>query len=620
MGLGSVLNTAASGLAATQAGLDIIARNIANADTPGYTRKILSTAESVTGGVGNGVQLNGVERVADNFLSVRLRAESAKFAATDVRRNFLEQLGAAFGAPGAPNALDTIFNRFGAALEALAASPEDFSARASVVSDAQGLAVALRDLSAQVQSLRQLAEDSIDTAVSDINGLLQGLEQINQQLRASGGRDVADLLDRRDANLLALSEHIDIRVAEQADGTVTVATQNGVQLLGGEAARLDFDRSANIDAKSLWSADPAERGVGAITLTGGGAPIDLIATGSLREGGLGALVKLRDETLVEAQAQLDELAHGLALALSTREAEGTPASAGGLDGFDIDLADLAPGDRVTLTYTETPPGAERTVTIVRVDDASQLPLSPDDTPEADDLVIGVDFSGGVAAAAADIQSALGPNFTVSNPAGATLRILDDGAAATIDITSLDARIAATSLQDEGVALPLFVDAGRNPSTYSASFDGGSQKLGFAARIAVNADIAADPELLVRYQSAPETPLGDVTRPLALIDRLNAVTQFAPEAGLGSAGLPFEASIGGFVRGVVAFQAGAAARAEAAHESQSVVTVALADRMAARTGVDVNTELAQLIALQNAFAANARVMQTASDLMSMLFEI
>ncbi len=620
MGLGSVLTTATSGLGATQAGLDLVARNIANADRPGYTRKVLSIAESVVGGRGNGVRLNGVGRIADNFLSVRLRAESSELAATDVRTTFLNQLANAFGAPGSANALDTVFNKFTQSLQALASTPEDFSTRQGAVAQAQSLALSLRDLSAEVRSLRQLAEDSIGTAVEDINGALTQLERINQELRSTQSRGNPDLLDQRDTLLLGLSNHLDIRVNENADGSVSVATVNGLQLLGEKAAQLGFDRNASVNAQAMWSADPAQRDVGTITLDLGGEPIDLIANGALREGGLGALVRMRDETLVEAQTQLDELAHGLALSISTKTVAGGAVTAGAQDGFDVDLAGLKPGDRVTLTYIETPPGAERTVTIVRVDDPGQLPLSPDDTAEADDQVIGVDFSGGMAAAATAIQTALGANFTVSNPAGSTLRILDDGAAGTIDIQSLDARIATTGLQDDGVGLPLVVDTGRNPPVYSGSFDGGAQKLGFAAWIGVNADIVTDPELLVRYQSSPETPLGDTARPQALIDRLNAAMPFSAGTGLGSAARPFEASIGGFVRGIVSFQAGQAAQAASAHESQGVVTTALADRLATATGVDINTELAQLIALQNSFAANARVIQTASDLMTMLLEM
>ena len=163
----------------------------------------------------------------------------------------------------------------------------------------------------------------------------------------------------------------------------------------------------------------------------------------------------------------------------------TAAVSGAQTGLEIDTTGLQAGNPITLQYTETPPGAQRTVTIIRVDDASALPLTNDLTADPNDTVLGIDFSGGLAAAAAAIDAALGPAVDVSVPAGNTLRILDDGAAGTTNIDALTASITVTATQDDGFSLPLFVDGGNLPTIYSASLDGGDQKTGFASRIAIN---------------------------------------------------------------------------------------------------------------------------------------
>ena len=214
--------------------------------------------------------------------------------------------------------------------------------------------------------------------------------------------------------------------------------------------------------------------------------------------------ELRDKTLVEAQTQLDELAGNLASALSDAPVSGTAVTSGAASGFEVDLAGLASGNAVTLDYVDTPAGTVHRVTFVRVEDASQLPLPDTATPDTTDKVVGISFAGGPAAVAAQVQAALGGGLSASNPSGTILRIVDDGAAGTTDVTGLNAAITATSLTGGSAALPLFVDSGRADAPFTGSFDGGPQGRGFAQRIAVNPALVADRSRLVVYSMSPPT--------------------------------------------------------------------------------------------------------------------
>lgn len=621
MGLGTVLSTATQGLSVTQTSLDVVARNIANAGTPGYTRKTVGQSNTIATG---GVHSLDVQRTVDAFLQSRLRTESSGFANVDVRKQFLDRIDAIFGTPGDANALDTIVNQFSQSLQQLTTSPESFTSRQAVLSAADTLANQLRSLSGQVQDLRQLAEDSIGAAVDDVNGILSNLAELNDQFTVSSGSGIppADLLDQRDRLLGRLSQYLDVRVTEASNGTVNVATQSGISLVDVGAATLRFDGQATVNATQLYSSDPDTRGVGTLTIEGAnGSSVDLIQGGGALSGKLGAYIELRDKTLPQVQAQLDELAHGLALSLSSKVTAGAAASAGGKTGFDLNLQDFKPGDRITLSYRQTPPGADKTVTFIRVDDPSALPLSDDATAETRDRVVGIDFSGGTASAAASIQAALGGAFTVSNPSGSSLRILDDGAPNTIDIASLSSTVASSGAQDGDPALPLFVDAAVGGVPYTGSFDGGSQKLGFASRIGVNPAVLSDNELLVRYQGSPETPLGDATRPLQLLSRLSDSNfTFSASTGIGQTSRPFSGSVASFARSVVSFQAGQADRVTNEHSAKELIVNELQDRYDDDTGVDVDGELSQLITLQNAYAANARVIQVASEMIKLLLQL
>ena len=629
MGLSSILNIAGSGLNITQAGLDIVARNVANADTPGYTKKTVGQENFGSGQNSFGVREISVTRTIDQFLQARFWEETAALSDVEVRRDFMERIDQLFGQPGSPTALDTIYNEFTSSLQDLTSTPELYSTRQQVVSNAQTLAQQLQQLSGEVQSLRQSAEDSLAQAVADVNEALTQLSKINQTLgvEASRGAPSADLLDQRDKFINQIAEFLDIRVNEAADGTVSIFTQSGNALLAGLPVQLQFDQRGDINATSLYSAVDADRGVGTLKITASnGFEIDLIRNGILDSGRIGALIELRDNTLVEVQAQLDELTHGLALSLSTKTVSGTAATAGTQLGFDVDTAGLQAGNTISLNYTTTPPGTTQQVTIVRVDDPSILPLANDATANANDIVIGVDFSGGPAAVAATLNTALdaagvlGNGITVSAPGGTVLRFLDDtGVGDTTVINAASAAVTSTAVQDDGIQIPLFVDGGKSPPDYTGALGFGGQKLGFSGRISVNTLVTQNNEVLVRHSTAPQTPLGDTTRPFELLDRLTGQAfTFDPASGIGQTQNPFTSDIGSFLERVVSVQTGRAEEVNREFASKDLVATSLRERLTSQSAVDINTELSDLIELQNSFAANARIIQAVDELIDVLF--
>lgn len=623
MGLASVLNNANSGLGITQSSLEVVARNIANADTPGYTKKTQQQGNLVLGQESFGVRDLGVTREVDIFLQAKMRLEVSAFSSADIKHQFLARIDQLFGTPGGANALDTIVNAFTESLQQLTTTPESFATREAVIGDAQVLTQQLGLLSSEIQAMRQQAEAGLAAAVADLNDSLAQLAKINQQLSLSAALSTpnADLLDERDKFIDRIAEFVEVSVVERPDGSTALFTKSGNALLEGLPSELVFDERGDITAQSLYSTNETDRGVGTIKLTGSnGYEIDLIQNDILDSGKIGAFIELRDSTLVQAQAQLDELAHGMAQAFANKDVAGTAAVVGPQQGFDIDTTGLQPGNPITLSFTTTPPGVQQTVTIIRVDDPTQLPLSNDLTPNPNDTVIGVDFSGGIAAAAATIDAALGAGVTVSAPGGNVLQFLDDGAANTTNIDSLTATVTATSTQDDGLQLPFFVD-GLGAGVYSASLDGGSQKIGFAGRISLNPQVVQNNELLVRYASSPQTPLGDTARPLELLARLDERSfTFSPASGIGDVSAPYSDSITSFAQRVVDFQAGQASEAERAKTTQDIVVSALRQKFVSDTGVDIDQELSDLINLQNAFAANARVVQVVDELMRLLVQL
>ena len=115
-----------SGLNATQTGLSIVAGNVANAQTPGYVAKSATQIETSTGDGGNGVQITSINRLLDTFVQQQLWTESAGGGYADLRANFYQQLQQVYGQPGSNTSLDSAFNNFTSAVQALSTSPSSY--------------------------------------------------------------------------------------------------------------------------------------------------------------------------------------------------------------------------------------------------------------------------------------------------------------------------------------------------------------------------------------------------------------------------------------------------------------------------------------------------------------
>ena len=622
MGIIQAMYTANSGMATAQSGLELVSLNIANADTPGYSKKYQEVTNLVLGTTGGGVLELEPSREVDSFLQREVRQSTSLLAASEVKEQFLNRVDTFLGIPGEANALDTLLNNFSTSLQTLITAPEDGIRRQEVVGDAVALADQLITLSDNVQDLRQLAEDTLESSVEEINDILEQLDRINQLLDGNADRKPADLLDERDKFIDRLAQYLEITVTEENTGRVSIFTVNGTSLLAGGPTALEFDTRGQVNAYALYDSDPTLRSVGTIFVrNSSGFQIDLISSGSVSSGSLGALIELRDTTLVEVQTQLDELAHTLALSFSNKSVTSTAATSGAQSGYEIDLTGILAGNEITLTYTDTTGPTENNITLIRVDDSSVLPLSNDVTANPNDTVIGIDFSSGIATAIASIDTALGANLTASNPSGNILRILDDGAAGLTDVDALSATVTVSASQDDGLQIPIFTDGQSLGLAYSASLDSLGQKLGFASRITVNPDIINNDEILVRYSTSPSTPLGDPDRPQEIYDRLmDTVFTIHPSTGIGQTSNPSSMTVTNFAQRIITTITAKSEFARRENASQNIVTTSLQDRFKESISVDIDQELTELINLQNAFAANARVIQTVQSMMQLLLEI
>ncbi len=618
MGMTQALSSALSGLRVTQAGIGVVANNIANAETPGYTRKSLALS---TSGANQGVSIASINRELDIYTQRQLRTELAGSSYINIISQFRSQIDQLYGVPGGTNALDTRLNSFTNSLQALASDPQSIAARQSVLNEAQVFAQQLNQMSTDIQGMRNQAESGISDAIDRVNMILRNIEDISTQINALSGQDteIGALLDERDKLIDELSGLMDVRVIGVGGQQIAIFTTSGISLFDRQAAQLTFDERP-LSAQSQWTANDATRTTGTIKLAGGsGTALDLISDHAIRSGEIAGLIELRDDILVKAQAQLDEIAHTMALALSNRSISSIPATVGAQTGFEIDLASLQNGNSISLTFTDNSGPTQRKITIVRVDDPSSLPLSSSLTADPSDEVIGISFAGGVAGALAALNTALGPDVQFTNPSGSILRVLDDGAPDNVNIDALSANVTTNSISSGDPTLPFFVDGGSS-SVYTDTITGGrEQKVGFAGRIAVNSALLSDPSGLIKMASG--TLEGDSTRPDFLWQRLTATTQFfSPNTGIGGTNTPYSGTLVNFVQQSITTQGTAAENAARLKDGQDIVIASLQERVAESSGVNIDSEMARLLSLQNAYAANARVLTAIKELYDILIRI
>jgi len=616
MGLSSSLATAMSGLRATQASLSIISSNIANAQTPGYVTQNANQIEVASGGAGSTVLTTGVNRELDLFVQGQLRTETSGGAYADQTANILGQLQSVYGTPGGDGTLETTLNNFTTALQSLSNSPGNSSAQSVALSAAQTLTQQLNTTTQGIQSLRTNVDQDIGNSAAQANTDLTQIAQINTQLQGLSPTDplAATLMDQRDNAINSLSKLVDVRVVTDSSNQASVFTNSGIQLVGaGLASSFIYNSQGALGATSLYNANPAKSGVGSLNIKlPNGASIDAVANNVISSGQIAADLKLRDQTLVQAQTQVDQLAATLSSSLSDQTTAGT-AVTGPPSGFSVNTSNVLAGNTINLTYTDTATNTQHRISIVNVTDPAALPLQ--NGANASPLLVGVNFSLGMASAVSQLNTALGSSGLQFTNSGSTLNLLGS-VAATVNAASTTT--TTTSLTSGNPQLPLFTDGN---SLYTGQYTGnGPEMTGLAGRITINPAVLANPSALTVYSTSPPTASGDNTRPDFLFSQLtSAKFNYSTKTGLGSSSAPFNGTITDYMQQFLSQQSNASTLATQLQQGQSVVVSTLQQKFNSTSAVNIDTEMANLIQVQNTYAANAHIMSVVQSMMQSLLQ-
>lgn len=234
MSLFSVLGIGTRGLMASQLGMDITGQNIANADVEGYSRKRLNMTAAYRydekyGQMGFGVDVINIERIRDEYIDQQIRGQNREVGYYEEIDHTLEAVENIIMEPsdtGIMHFIDQFFDSW----ENLANNPADIASRTMVRTNGEILTNTFNNVSSELRNLRNTRNDEIRNKVEEVNGLVNGIFNLNKEIAAVEikNQHANDSRDRRDLLLKKLSKIIEINVIENDLGQVTVTTSGNI--------------------------------------------------------------------------------------------------------------------------------------------------------------------------------------------------------------------------------------------------------------------------------------------------------------------------------------------------------------------------------------------------------
>ncbi|MCU5784233.1 flagellar hook-associated protein [Alcanivorax balearicus MACL04] len=305
----SLFSIGLSGLNAAQNALYATSNNISNVYTPGYNRELVLLGER---GVGNGVQVNDIQRQFDQYVAEQLNQSTSNASALQAYETQVSQIDNLLADQEA--GLAPLIQNFFSSLEDLAGAPSDPSSRQGVIGSADTLSAQFRSFQQYLDDMQNGINGQISDEITQINNTAEQIANLNREIalaKAKQGEAPNALLNQRDQLVAELSERIDVKLSVQESGTYNLSIGNGQPLVAGTRS---FELEA-VESKT----DPSRLVVGYHDSAGN---LVELKSKNIQGGTLGGLLNFREETLDKTQNELGRLAVSLAQAFNEQHRAG----------------------------------------------------------------------------------------------------------------------------------------------------------------------------------------------------------------------------------------------------------------------------------------------------------
>ena len=347
MSLNGIAASAVTALKTNSAALGVVANNVSNINTPGYARRVVNEQTLSAAGQLMGVDIASIQRVSDLFLTQEMLSASGTSSQYDAQANLFTQLNGVLGQPGDNQSLATGLTNLAAAFATASQSPSSSASRTSVMNALNSLAGTFSNVSSTISSLQGQVDSQAVNAISSTNALIKQIYDLNTQIRSdsASGNDASALLDQRDVALSSLAQTMGIKTSQQPDGSLSVSTTDGINLVSNTYAQLSYPGGASNGSYGNIMIQDTNPQTG--QLIGTAQALDPHLSG----GSLKGLIDMRDNVLGGLSQSLGTLAQQTAQAYNAQSnanaAYPPPTSLSGRD------TGLLSGDALNFTGKTT---------------------------------------------------------------------------------------------------------------------------------------------------------------------------------------------------------------------------------------------------------------------------
>ena len=585
MGLLSILGNATTALLNTQTQINVTSSNIGNAQNPNYSqRNTVLTNESAQNG--GSTQIVDVTRAVDGTLQTNYLDQTTNSAATTTVSQLYTQLEQLTGSSTVSPVLRSALQTFQYAWQALQATPEDPNLQNQVLTSAQGLVNTIQSVSHGVEQIAAQVTTQVGTDVGTLNSSLKQIATLNQQIAAgnNSNQDTTSLQDARDQLITTVAGLVPVQQQMNADGTIYLSTPTGVSLVQQTATQFAYDATSD----SIYNAaDPSKSSLNR-ALTNGqiGAEVGILAnTGSQTASDVNQL-----------NSYLAQVATINAAASATPSTE-TAAQTAQFPGLISAIQTMLPS--VTVTSATTAPSAIQlgATFLVNSGGTTTAPLAYNATTNtlylaSDTTQASLNSTQTSGTLFTDLKT---PPTSVANPTATGTGVLQN------------LRTQLNNLADifySPVGQTAFQAAYNPTDTAGADFFTGSTN-GSSDRFTLS--VNATGTTLASAISTTPTIVANVAQ------TFTATTSSFNAGGVSVTSTNFL----GIANAIAADQSNDAATATSNQTTATANTSAAQQAYRNVTGVSSDQQLAQLVSLQNAYSAAAKIISTVQELESTL---
>jgi len=330
-GLGLVLSIAKDALAAQRYGMDVTAHNIANVNTPGYSRQspVYEAREPAPyGGVllGRGVDTTQVMRASDQFIENQLMQEKSNFSSLEQMENYMQILEGLFN-ENSDASISAMLADYWNLWHDIANNPSGTSERMALYEHSISLTEQFNALDTDLTEIKMDLTNAINAGIDDINQITNEIAQLNNQIIGMEASSIAnDLRDKRNILISELSEYLNVKNFEQDNGSITIVTARGCILVHGNES-YDLELGGDNGDRVEWQGS-------------GGTTVDI--TDYITNGKLGGWLDIRDEVIVKYKLDLDALAKEFIWTVNQQHSQGV-----GLETFSAVTGTYSASDTST---------------------------------------------------------------------------------------------------------------------------------------------------------------------------------------------------------------------------------------------------------------------------------